>query len=92
MRLAFSRHAERQMVKRNVTRAEVQLVVSRPQHVLRNLVKGTYVAIGQVSGRWIVAVFIKRGDLIRVVTAYPTRDAERLIARKVRRGVWRRLR
>ncbi|MBI4715602.1 MAG: DUF4258 domain-containing protein [Nitrospirae bacterium] len=63
----LSRHARRQMKWRDVSEAEVEEVMRRPE-VTEDSVKGRKNAFKHLGGKWLKVTFIEEPDRIVVVT------------------------
>lgn len=91
MVIAFSSHAEQKLSTRAVRRRDVERVLARPDEAFEDTEHGAEVAVGKVDGKFLVAVFLRVDNNIKVITVYHTRRLEKLVSSKLQRGAWRRV-
>ncbi|MDJ0269487.1 MAG: DUF4258 domain-containing protein [Aigarchaeota archaeon] len=88
VRIELTRHAEEKIRVRRVDMNDVLQIISRPNMLFRDVESDTLVAIGIIGQRMLVIVFTRRDDMVRIVTVYYSSSVDKLIRRKVDRGVW----
>jgi len=92
VKITLTRHARAKLRERALPLDIVKRVVEAPRHRFYDLVSGAEVSIGEVESherRIVLAVvFIRRGERIRIVTAYPCKRMLEEIERKKKSGRW----
>jgi hypothetical protein len=71
-----------------VTRKQVAEAVQRPDSLFKDTESSSLVAVKKTNHRYPVVIYVPRVKANRVVTAYHASDVNRLIRRKLGRGVW----
>jgi len=95
MRITLTRHAREKLKERALPLDAVKRVIEAPEYRFYDVVSDAEVSVGktELNGRRIIlaVVFIRRGERIRIVTAYPCKGMLEEIERKERLGRWIRL-
>lgn len=82
MEVVFSEHALRQLMERNLSRAEVSLTVRRPQKVVRQA-SGRFQALRVLyrqSKRYLLIVIYEKEDArARIITAFLTTKSKKYL-------------
>jgi len=89
--IAFSSHAEQKLSARAIRRRDVERILARPDEAFEDREHDAEVAVGKVDSKFLVAVFLRVDNNIRVITVYHTRKLEKLVSSKLQRGAWRRV-
>ncbi len=63
----------------------------RPDGAFEDTEHDAEVAVGKMGSKFLVAVFLRVGNSIEVMTIYHTRELEKLVSSKLQRGAWRRV-
>lgn len=89
-RVSYSQHAKERLTLRSMTKGQVISALREPDRVYEDISSSTTVAVKKARNRYIVVVYSEmENEDKRVVTVYYASDVERLIRRKVERGIWR---
>lgn len=82
LKIVYSSHAEKQLAERNLSRAEVERVIRKPQKLIRQS-PGRFRAIGRAQRRgkqYLLVVIYERGNSqIDVVTAFLTSKLQKYL-------------
>ena len=89
--ITFSSHAEQKLSARAIRRRDVERILARPDEVFEDTEHNAEVAVGKVDSRYLVAVYLRANNSIKVITVYHTRKFEKLVTSKLQRGAWRRV-
>jgi uncharacterized DUF497 family protein len=89
--IVFSSHAEQKLAIRRIRRHDVERIIAQPDELFEDRERNSEVAVGKVDSRFVVAVFRRVGDSIKVITVYHTRKLDKLASSKLQRGAWRRV-
>lgn len=96
MTLKLSRHATMKLEERGLARETIEKCIAEADRVYYDLQTRSRIAICEISIEGthtnLVVAHTVRGEVIRVITAYPSRDVAREERRKVRKGRWVRIR
>ncbi len=88
----MSKHARRKLEERMLSLDVVRNVVANPKFVFYDLLSRAFVAVSEVGVESVrislVVVYVRKDNVIRVVTVYPCRRIDREIDRKVGVGRW----
>ncbi|MDG6969501.1 MAG: hypothetical protein JRN54_00110 [Nitrososphaerota archaeon] len=71
-----------------MTRKQVAEAVQRPDILFKDAESSSLVAVRKTNHRYPVVIYVPREEANRVVTVYHASDVDRLIRRKLGRGVW----
>ena len=85
--IEFTKHAEEKLKERGITKSEVTDVITNPDEVLFDTVKGNLVAIRKINDYFVIYTPTKP---IRVVSALVTSKLN-IVENRVKRGRWVRL-
>ena len=91
MVITFSSHAEQKLSARAIRRRDVERILARPDEVFEDTEHNAEVAVGKVDSKFLVAVYLRANNSIKVITVYHTRKLEKLVTSKLQRGAWRRV-
>lgn len=84
----YSEHAKIRLRLRGVRKRQVTEVISQPDRLYRDTESNAMIAVKEVKERHLIVIYAAQGTSIRVVTLYYASQVDRLISRKVTRGVW----
>ena len=88
VKIELTKHAEEKIRARAVDINDILQIISRPNMLFHDVESDALVAIGIIGQRTLVIVFTRRNDIVRIVTVYYSSSIDKLIRRKVDRGVW----
>lgn len=86
----FSKHALEKIRSRRVLQSDVLEAIRNPESLFDDVESDTRVALKQIRGKYLVAIFVPLDSKARVITVYHATEVDRLISRKLERGAWRR--
>lgn len=66
-------------------------MLARPDEMFEDMEHDAQVAVGKVGSKFLVAVFLRADNNIKIITVYHTGKLERLVSSKLQRGAWRRV-
>ena len=84
--IEFTKHAEEKLKERGITKEEVIDVITNPDEVLFDTVKGNLVAIRKVNDYYLIVIYTPTKP-IRVVSVLVTSKLN-IVENRVRRGRW----
>ncbi len=84
--IEFTRHAEEKLKERGITKDEVIDVITNPDEVLFDTVKGNLVAIRKINDYYLIVIYTPTKP-IRVVSALVTSKLN-IVENRVGRGRW----
>lgn len=91
-RITFSKHAKEKLAERGIPEDALVTVLRAPKLKFYDVFSRATVAIGDFVQEGVklhlVVVFRKKDGSFHVVTAYPVRDVEGEVERKVKAGRW----
>ncbi len=67
----------------------MEVVIAAPTELFEDVEQHAKVAVGSIDDRYLVAVYRRAGDDIKVITVYHTRNIAKLVSSKTQRGAWR---
>lgn len=74
---------------RRVSRRQVAATIDNPNDLYEDTTSSTLVAVRHIKNSYLVVVYAPSEEERRVVTLYNASDVDRLIRRKLERGIWR---
>ncbi len=87
--IEFTRHAEEKLKERGITKDEVIDVITNPDEILFDTIKGNLVAIRKINDYYLIAIYTPTKP-IRVVSALVMSKLN-IVENRVKRGRWVRL-
>jgi len=87
VRIELTRHAKEKIWARGVNINDILQIINRPNMLFCDVESDALVAIVIIGQRTLVIVFTRRNDIVRIVTVYYSSSIDKLIIRKVDRGV-----
>lgn len=84
--IKFTKHAEEKLKERGITKEEVIDVITNPDDVLFDTIKGNLVAIRKVNDYYLIVIYTPTKP-IRVVSALVTSKLN-IVENRVKRGRW----
>ncbi len=85
--IEFTKHAEKKLKERGITKSEVTDVITNPDEVLFDTVKGNLVAIRKINDYYLIVIYTPTRPLRALVTSKLN-----IVENRVKRGRWVRLR
>lgn len=91
-KLSLSKHAEEKLMELRILVEEVRRVLENARRRFYDVVSRSEVAVSEVllysAQISLLIVFRRKNDKLHVVTAYPVKEVEEEISRKVKDGRW----
>ena len=91
-KLSLSKHAREKLRQRRIPLEELERVLENPQYRFYDVTSRSEVAIGEASlygmQLSLAIIYRRRNGKPHIVTAYPVREVEEEIERKVKDGRW----
>ncbi len=87
--IEFTKHAEEKLKERGITKEEVINVITNPDEVLFDTLKGNLVAIRKINDYYLIVIYTPTKP-IKVVSALVTSKLN-IVRNRVKRGRWVRL-
>jgi len=84
--IEFTKHAEEKLKERGITKEEVIDVITNPDEVLFDTIKGNLVAIRKINDYYLIVIYTPTKP-IRVVSALVTSKLN-IVENRVRKGRW----
>ncbi|MCD6504954.1 DUF4258 domain-containing protein [Candidatus Bathyarchaeota archaeon] len=91
MEVQFSRHALEKIQRRNVKVSDIYTTLRFPDDVYEDLEHGTSVAVKKVDAKFIIVIYRREDEVVKVITLYYTTKLDRLLKAKLRRGTWKKI-
>lgn len=91
MIITYSAHAEQKLSIRRIDRRNVEKIITGPNELFQDTEHHANVAVGAVDDRYLVAVYRKVDDDIKVIAVYYTRKVDKLVTSKMQRDARRRV-
>ena len=92
LRLSFSKHAKEKVVERQIAEETLTAILENPQARFYDTGSRAEVIVGEISQQGLilslVVVFRRKGKVYHIITAYPVKDVEVEVERKVKIGRW----
>jgi hypothetical protein len=87
-KVEYSKHALEKMRVREVSKRQMGVVIRNPDFSYQDVESNALVAVKKRGERHVVGIFTLKDERVRVVTVYHASEVDRLIRRKLQRGVW----
>jgi Domain of unknown function (DUF4258) len=85
----YSKHARMRLRVRRVSKHQVVATIGDPDASYEDVGSATLVAVKRMNGNHLVVLYVVEEKETRVVTVYHASSVDRLINRKLKRGVWK---